>query len=66
MAPERFVLDNGYGYVFDYNMKALRECIQNITKNRTLLSEKIRIIKNSKEHYFWEGVVGNYQKVLRE
>lgn len=66
MAPEKFVLENGFGFVFDYCVEELRNCIQEIRENKKLLMEKIQNMENSNKQYFWENVVENYEKVLME
>lgn len=66
MAPAEFVRENDYGFVFDYDMESLRACIDAIRRNRVVLEEKIEKMKAKENHYFWENVVTQYNKIMME
>lgn len=66
MAPESFVEKNGYGFVFDYNVKALRKCIDSICSNRDILDNMVDKMQKKVNVYFWENVVEEYDRVLTE
>ncbi len=66
MAPAKFVEENDYGFVFNYNLESLRECINAIRKDRKKLEQKINTMKSKKNVYFWENVVTKYNQIMME
>lgn len=64
MAPENLVKENGFGFVFDYNVESLRACIQKLLDDENLYDNAVRTIKNSEQKYYWENVVKEYEKII--
>lgn len=65
MAPERFVISNGCGFVFDYNVDSLRALLSEIVEKKELLLEKQKGVQNLKGEYTWNKVVQEYLKILK-
>ena len=64
MAPEKFVISNDCGFLFDYNVESLRQLLSEITDKKELLLLKQKGVQNLKGQYTWNKVVQEYLKVL--
>ena len=64
MAPEDFVKENDCGFVFEYNVKSLRDLLIHLVENREEVEEKKINIKKLKGKYTWENVVHQYDALF--
>ena len=64
LAPEKFVYDNDCGYLFDYNVEALRAVLIDIQENRADFTRKCENMKKLKGKYTWDKVVKEYDKAI--
>lgn len=65
MAPAKFVEENNCGFVFDYTLSGLRNCIAQLAQNPGI----VEVLRNDmlirENPYVWEKVVNRYLEVLK-
>lgn len=64
MAPEKLVQENDCGYIFDYNVNALRNTLIAIQTDKSTYERKRKNMERIKGRYTWDKVVREYNKVF--
>ena len=64
MAPVNFVKQNDCGFIFEYNVKSLRNILLHLVENREEVEKKRENIKKLKGKYTWENVVHQYDALF--